>query len=178
MTKKVQTTVQLHSFHILARLYLKSFKLGFSCMWTKNFQMYKLGLEKAEEPEIKLPTFITLWRKQGNSRKKTPASLIAWKPLTLWNTTDYGKSLDRNTRPPDLSPEKAACRSRSNRTGHGTTDWFNFGKKFNQAVYCHSAYLIYMQRKSGKMLGWMNQKLESRLPGEMSTTPDIQMIPL
>ena len=39
-------------------LHPKSFKLGFSSMWTENFKMYELGLEKAEEPEIKLPTFI------------------------------------------------------------------------------------------------------------------------
>ena len=70
MPKKVQTSVQLHSFHVLARLYLKSFKLGFSCMWAKNVQMYKLGLERAEEPEIKLPTVITSCRKQGNLKKK------------------------------------------------------------------------------------------------------------
>ena len=38
-----------------SKVMLKSFKLGFSSMWTKNFQMYKLDLEKAEEPEIKLP---------------------------------------------------------------------------------------------------------------------------
>jgi len=46
----------LHSFHMLARLCSKSFKLGFSSTSIKNFQMYKLGLEEAEEPEIKLPT--------------------------------------------------------------------------------------------------------------------------
>ena len=46
MPKNVQTTTQLGSFHMLAKLYSKSFKLGFSSMWTKNFQMYKLGLEK------------------------------------------------------------------------------------------------------------------------------------
>ena len=45
-------------FHMLVRLCSKFFKLGFSSMLTENFQMYKLGLEKAEEPEIKLPTFI------------------------------------------------------------------------------------------------------------------------
>ena len=58
MPKNVQTTKQLCSFHMLARLYSKSFKLGFSNMWTKNFQMCKLNLEKSEEPEIKLQTFI------------------------------------------------------------------------------------------------------------------------
>ena len=64
MPKNIQTTVQLHSFHMLARFCSKSFKLGFSSMWTENFQMYKLDLEKAEEPEIKSPTFIGSWRKQ------------------------------------------------------------------------------------------------------------------
>ena len=43
---------------MLTRLYLKSSKLGSSSMGTKNFQMYKLGFEEAEEPEIKLPTFV------------------------------------------------------------------------------------------------------------------------
>ena len=56
--KNVQTTEQLCSFLMLVRLCSKSFKLGFSNTWTKNFQMYKLSLEKAEESEIKLPTFI------------------------------------------------------------------------------------------------------------------------
>ena len=56
MFKNVQTTIQLHSFHMLAKLCSKFFKLGFSSTRTENFQMYKLDLEKAEEPEIKLPT--------------------------------------------------------------------------------------------------------------------------
>ena len=56
--KNVQSTTQLCSFHILVRLYSKSFKLGFSSTRNKNFQMYKLALEKVEDPEIKLPTFV------------------------------------------------------------------------------------------------------------------------
>ena len=55
MPKNVQATVQLHSSHMLVKFCSKIFKLGFSSMWTENFQMYKLGLEKAEETEIKLP---------------------------------------------------------------------------------------------------------------------------
>ena len=50
------------------------------------------------------------------------------------------------------------------------------GKKNVKAVYCHPAYLTYMQRTSYKMLGWMKHKLESRLPGEISITSDMQMI--
>ena len=51
-------------------------------------------------------------------------------------------------------------------------------KEYNKAVYCHLVYLTSMQTTSCEMLGWMNPKLESRLPGEISTTSDMQMIPL
>ena len=54
----------------------------------------------------------------------------------------------------------------------------NLGKEYIKAVYCHPAYLTYMQSTSCKMLGWMKHKLESRLLGEISITPDMQMTPL
>jgi len=56
--KEFQTVAQLHSFHMLAKSYSKYFKIGFNSMWTKKFQMYKLDLEEAEDPEIKLPTSV------------------------------------------------------------------------------------------------------------------------
>ena len=56
--KIIQTTVQLCSLHMLARGCFKSFKLGFNSTWTENFQMYKLVVEKAEKPEIKLLTSV------------------------------------------------------------------------------------------------------------------------
>ena len=49
------------------------------------------------------------------------------------------------------------------------------GKEYIKAVYCHSAYLTYMQSTSCKMPGWMKHKLESRLLGKISTTSDMQM---
>ena len=52
------------------------------------------------------------------------------------------------------------------------------GKEYVKAVYCHPAYLTYMQSTSCKMLGWINYKLESRLRGEISTASDMQMLPL
>ena len=52
------------------------------------------------------------------------------------------------------------------------------GKEFNKVVYCHTVYLTFMQSTSCKVLGWINHKLESRLPGEISTTSDMQTIPL
>ena len=49
------------------------------------------------------------------------------------------------------------------------------GKEYVKAVYCHTAYLTYMQSASWKMPGWMKHKLESGSPGETSITPDMQM---
>ena len=54
---------------------------------------------------------------------------------------------------------------------------YKLGKEYVKAVYCHPAYLTYMQSTSCKMPGWMNNKLESRLLGEISITSDMQMIP-
>ena len=51
------------------------------------------------------------------------------------------------------------------------------GKEYIKAVYCHPAYLTYMQNISCEMLGWMKLKLESTLPGEISITSDTQMTP-
>ena len=52
------------------------------------------------------------------------------------------------------------------------------GKEYIKVAYCHPAYLTSMQSTSCEMPGWMNHKLESRLPGEISTTSDMQMVPL
>ena len=52
-----------------------------------------------------------------------------------------------------------------------------FGKEYIKAVYCHPAYLTYMQGTSCERLGWMTHKLESRLLGEISITSDMQMTP-
>ena len=90
MTKNVQITVQLHSFHMLARLCSKSFKLGFNNTKTENFEMYKLDLEKAEESEIKLPTSVVSSKKQEISRKTSiSASLTKLKTLTVWISTNW-----------------------------------------------------------------------------------------
>ena len=81
---------------MLARLCLKSFKQGVSSTGTENFQIYKLNLGKAEEPEIKLPTSAGSSRKQESSRKiSTSVSLTTLKPLTVWITTNHGKCLKR-----------------------------------------------------------------------------------
>ena len=82
-------------------------------------------------------------------------------------------------------PDYLTCRLRNLHAGQEVTEpdmeqWTGseLGKEYVKAVYYHPAYLTYMQSTSCKMLGWINHKLESRLPGEISTTSDMQMIPL
>ena len=82
-------------------------------------------------------------------------------------------------------PEHLTCLLRNlyagqeatDRSRHGKTDWFQIGKGYVKAVYCHPAYLASMQGTSCEMLGWMNHRLESRLWGEISMTSDMQMTP-
>ena len=100
-------------------------------MWTKNFQMFKLDLEKAEEPDIKLPTFTGSWKKQESSRKHL--LLLYWLRQSLWlcgsQQTVGSSARDGNTRPPDLLLRNLyAGQDVTVRTGHETTDWFQIGK--------------------------------------------------
>ena len=81
-----------------------------------DFQMFKLVLEKAEEPEIKLPTSAGSTKKQGSSRKTSISALLTMpKPLTVWITITLENSgRDGNTRLPHLPFEKPICRSGGN----------------------------------------------------------------
>ena len=63
------------------------------------------------------------------------------------------------------------------RTGHGKQTGSKSGKEYIKVVYCHPAYLTYMQSTSREMLDWMKHKLESRLPEEVSITSYMQMTP-
>ena len=87
------------SSHALAKQCSKVSKPGFKSTWTVNFQMFKLNLEKAEEPEIKLPTFAGSSKKQESSRKISTSALF-YMPKSL-------------TRPPDLPPKNLLSRSNS-----------------------------------------------------------------
>ena len=140
-----------------------------------NFQMFRQDLEKTEESEIKLPTSVGSNKKQKSSRKlSTSALLTTLKSLTLWITTNCGKFFKRWEYQNHLTcflRNLYAGQEAIVRTGHGTTVWYV------KAIYCHHAYLTYMQSTSWEMLGWINYTLESRLPGEISITSDMQVTP-
>ena len=134
--------------------------------------MYKLDLDKAEEPEVKLLTSTGSYRKLQNFRKtSTSASQTTRKPQTVWITTNSGKFLKRegSTRPPYLSPEKVYIwvRKQQLELDMEQQTGSKQEKEYIKAVYCHPAYLTYMQSTSCEMPGWINHKLESRLLGEI-----------
>ena len=180
MPKNALTNTQLYSSHTLAKSCPKFSKPGFNSTWTMNFQMFKLDLEKAQEPEIKLPTSAGSSKKQESSRKTSISALLTMpKPLTVWITTNCGKLFKRweyqTTWPASweicMQVRKQLALDMKQQTGSKS------GKEYIKAVYCHPAYLTYMQSTSWEMLGWMKHKLESRLPGEISISSDIQMAP-
>ena len=116
-----------------------------------NFLMFKLVLEKAEEPEIKLPTSTRSSKKQESSRKTFISALLTMpKSFTVWITKNW-KILKEMGIPDHLTcllRNLYAGQEATVRTGHGTTDWFQIGKECVKAVYCHPAYLTYMQSTS------------------------------
>ena len=85
---------------------------------------------------------------------------------------------DGNTRPPDLPLEKPMkVRKQQLELYMKQQTDSKSGKEYIKAVYCLPAYLIYMQSTSCEMPGWLKLKLESRFPGEISITSDMQMTP-
>ena len=106
--------------------------------------MFKLDLEKAEEPEIKLPTPIGSSKKQENSRSiPTSVLLTVQKPLTVWIATNCGKLKEIGiTRPSYLPSEKFVCRSRSKlELNMEQQTASKSGNEYVKAVYCHPAYV-------------------------------------
>ena len=151
-------------------------------MWTENFQMVKLGLEKAEEPEIKLPTSTGSQTKQENYRKNnsTSVSLMMLKPLTMWITTNCAKIFKKweyQTTLPASWEAYMQVKKQQLKLDMEQQTGSKLGREYIKAVFCHLAYLIYMQSTSWEMLGWMKHKLASRLPGEISIISDKQMTP-
>ena len=120
-----------------------------------NLQMFKLVLEKAKEPEIKLPTYARSSKKQESSRKTSTKNIFGF--------IDYAKAFDcvdhnklwkilKETGIPDhltcLLRNLYAGQEATVRTGHGITAGSKLVKEYIKAVYCHPAYLTYMQSTS------------------------------
>ena len=128
-------------------------------MLTVNFQMFKLDLEKLEEQEVKLQTPVGSSKKQESSRKASTSALLTMpKPLTVWITINCGKVFERWEYQATLPASWEICMQvkkqqleldMEQQTGSKS------GKEYVKAVYCHPAYLTYMQSTSWEMLDWM-----------------------
>ena len=152
-----ENSLQLCSFHTLARLCSKSFMLGFSSMWTENFQMYKLGLEKAEDQRSNCQHSLDHTESKGIPQNiyfcfidytKTFDFLAhnkLWKILKEMGIPDHLTWLLRNL---------YAGQETTVRTGHGTMNWFQIGKGIHQGCILSpclfNSYAEYIMRNAGR----------------------------
>ena len=132
--------------------------------------MLKLDLEKAEEPEIKLPTSAGSLKKQESSRKTSVSALLTLpKPLIVCITTNWKilKEIGISDHLTCLLRNLYADKESVVRTGHGTMNWFKIGKGVLQGCILlprlFNLYAVYITQ----MPSWMKRKLESRFPGEL-----------
>ena len=170
MPRNVQITVQLHSFHMRARLCSNSFKLGFSCTWTENFKMYKLETQRKQRSNCQHT--LDDRKSKGIKKKKktwTSASLTTLKPLSVWITTNCNILNELGI--PDhltcLLRNLYAGQETTVRIGHGTRGWFKIGKGVCQG-YILPPCLFNLYAEYIMQIARLDE----------STTWDMQMIPL
>ena len=139
-----------------------------------NFQMFKLVLEKAEEPEIKLPTSTGSWKKQASSRKTSISALLTmpkpvWKIFQEMGIPDHLTCLLRNL---------YAGQEVTVRTGHETTDWLGLGKGVRQGCKLSpclfNLYAEYIMRNAGlheAQAGIKNARRNTKTSDRQMTPP-------
>ena len=134
-----------------------------------------------EEPEIKLPTSVGSLKKLESSRKtSTSALLTSSKLLTVWIRTNCGKFWKRWEYQTTLPASCKTCMHIKKQQLESDMDQrtgFKWGKEYTKAVYCHPAYLSYMQSTLCKMPDWMKQSWNQDCLEKISITSDRQMIP-
>jgi len=136
------------------------------------------GFRKGRGTRDRIVNIFWIIEKERSRKTSTSASLTKLKPLIVWITTNCEKFFKRweyqttSSASWEISMQIKKQQLEldlEQRTGS------KLGKEYIKAVYCHRAYLTYMQNTSCKMPDWMKHKLELRFPGEISITSDIQM---
>ena len=140
--------------------------------------MFKLILEKAEEPEIKLSTFVGSLKKEG-CQKNICVCFIDY--TKAFDCVDYNK-LENSSRDGSISNHVTcllrnlyAGQEATVRTGHGTTDWFQIRKGGRQGCILSPCFFNLYAEYIMRIAGLDEAQLESTLPGEISITSDMQM---
>ena len=140
--------------------------------------MFKLDLERQRNQRSNCQGSS---KKQESSRKTSISALLTTsKPLTVWITTNCQKFSKRWEYQTTLPASWEICmqvKKQQLELDIQQQTGSKLGKVYVKAVYCHPAFLTYVQSTSCKMLGWRKHKLESRLPGEIAITSDMQMAP-
>ena len=134
--------------------------------------MHKLDLEKAEEPEIKLPTSAGSQKKQGNSKKtSTYASLTMLKPLTVWMTTDCGKFFKKWDYQTTLPASRMQVKKQQSELVMEQKTGSKLRMQCVKAIFCHPAYLTYMQSTLCKKNGLGEAQAGIRIAGRNINNP-------
>ena len=146
-------------------------------MWTMNFQMFYLDLEKAEEPEIKLPTSVGSWKKHQRVPEKYLFLLYWLRQSLCMDHNKLWKILKEMGIPDHLTcPLRNAGQETTVRTKHGTTDWFQTGKGVHQGCILSpclfNLYAEYIMRNAGLD----DAQAVIKIAG-ISITSDMQMTP-
>ena len=148
-------------------------------MWTVNFQMFKLVLEKAEEPD-QIANILWIIEKVREFQKNIYFCFIDYAKAFVWITINYGKFWKRweyQTTWPASWEMCMQVRKQQLELDMEQQTGSKQEKEYVKAIYCHPACLTYMQSTSWEALGWKKHKLESRFLGEISVTSDMQMTP-
>ena len=138
------------------------------------------GFKKGRGTRDQIANIHWIIEKENFKKTSTSASLTTLRPLIVWITTNRRKIFKRWEYQTTWPASWEICMQvkkqqleldMEQQTGSKS------GKEYVRAVYCHPAYLSYMLSTSCEMPGWMKHKLESRFPGEISITLDMQMAP-
>ena len=174
MPKNVQIIAQVHSSHTLAQNSPTQASTVHE-PWTSSCLSWIEKRQRNQQSNCQHP--LDHRKKQESSRKTSTDFLTTPKPLTLWITTNWKilKEMGISDHLTCLLRNLYAGQEATVRIQHGTGS--KLGKESVKAVYCHPAYLTYVQSTSYEMPGWMTHRLELRLLGEISITSDMCMTP-
>ena len=147
-------------------------------MWTINFQMFKLDLEKIEEPEIKLPTSTGSQEKLKNSRKTSNSALsTTWKPLNHNNERKILKEVGIPDHLTCLLRNLYTSQEAAVRTRHRKTNWFKIGKGVRQGCIL-SPYLFNLHAEFIMWTAGLDEAQAGiKIAGWISITSDMQIMP-
>ena len=173
MPKNVQTTGQLCSFHMVARLQQDM---------KRELPDVQAWFRKGRGTRDQIANIHWIIKKSRKFKKIIYLCFTDYtKALTVWITMNSEKFLkwwENHYILPVSWETSVKVKKKKLELDMEQLTGSNLGKEYDKAVYCHPACLFYMKSTSCKMPGWMNHKLESIMLGVISTTSDMQMIPL